>query len=1661
MEYNLKYFNSFIPSKWEHEMWFKTSDVLKHCLNKHQHISSSIVSDPANLFPLPIVLQCLDERDKNIYLHVYGLRKTVYLRFHNDNKMTWRKSDVFTFVHNTRKTIDIDIVDAKIVHKTPIEGACMGQCFFLKLYTGKYVSWYKLKSYLEENETFSSEIHNRITTPYNIWMTHQDAYPLGMLSVRNAVETKIRKSDTHIDQHVYYQDIQLHSYIDYPLDLTTSSDLYDQILTDVIYPIFVESTFYSKHTKQIINSVSFDKNVLYISQKDDCIVWNWKRIKEWFLHRLFFQLSNKPGKTNILYEDEDKFDSAIFRLYNTLSIGKPSNDDIFQIFKDLTILQGELRRKLKKFWHQFKSCSPEYLSRIQKKEEEHIQIAKTLTCLSFDIETDFEPHIQKEETVTCIVAILFNHLRDTRILEYQIFLRLSEENSIDQHVVQHQLNTNIDQILYICFNNLEDKKNKIHFNFNAVPGKNVFLQIFNNELSLIRKFTNYVKKKNVKFITGFNSNRFDFPFLENRLAILESKGTYVNLKSRPTYFCHLKCTHKNDKGYIKYRRKKKTNDDHYCSDEIESDSDFEVTDIWCDMNDIDVINKDKEVKKSKPFSFLTACRDIANIDMNTIIIADMMLLVGNRQRGCKLDDVCHETFGVTKVHNEKVSYANLCKTWKSGEINDLCLLIGYCMRDVVLLYMLAKAKGIMLFTASMAIETGLQLRELFAQEAVKTVCSLFLKYGHVNDIILCDTNKYEPYILKPVKIFDPEKDFSSLQPCGGRSVLNAGCYDSWQVTYDFSGQYPCIMIGRNICLSSILDKSFIDRNQLIENKDFIKVRISNVYQLYTGPCLKHKGKNSDCNGKHKECNFHSEIKIVHKTLYYATDSYFKAYCNTISDILKQKRKIYKDLVKTNTDPAEIDKNKAREQAVKLTANSVYGVLVKMNPCVGGTVTHFGRKDIAEVARIAYHRFGYPVVTGFTDSVFLTILNKNETANFSSMCKALKIPSTSSVHDIIIATYKKADDFAKFVNEGCKERNIQPLYPHPSKICVEKLFPSLVILAKQCYIGYKIMPDSLAVKLHITGISGKRADTTIIKTKSQLLIYKMFQRKDFKGLVMFMHHLFLFTCRELHVENMIENEKKKFSMNNDHKGIEEYAKKIKPYCKSYAGNIPLNLLTSYEKVGDLSKMNTSTTQKAALYCFENGMALHNAPMFIAIQRGSNVQVTNFMQGFIEVILSGPINKSEVIKKIYTDKEITVWHRHERKMPDQKNKQIMSKVNKLDVTTMPQNYVSRAENRTSIQSDIFYQLKDLLLYMHFQENDHQKYRNDIFKNKSCIPPCEPILFEERSISQKNEAKNRLLHFITNVSEIECHAPIYMFDINFAISKLCELLENVDNSYVVNEPHRSVLLWHLYIDYLMSAKCPKQYLIIGKHVTSGHLQIIFSNQPPADCEEFTYNMNSLTLSNVKCIGDGECQYFLNMHLYRNQTCSTPAIVESYDGKNMFLANHDSYIPCEENSLSFRTEYNEMVKVLHFFPSLKIDSPEILRLEIVINKLQIKITVSKKVIKVPIIKILRDDEIPVMTGWLWDIAPIYVNAAWFLYNVYDVIRKQPHCIDFKCSRKQNYVKIKIQNTERLIHATDGLVSPEKKPPINAFNKMMSSQRSRRKIEGIISSQPYKKAKK
>ena len=139
-----------------------------------------------------------------------------------------------------------------------------------------------------------------------------------------------------------------------------------------------------------------------------------------------------------------------------------------------------------------------------------------------------------------------------------------------------------------------------------------------------------------------------------------------------------------------------------------------------------------------PVNPMLAARTITTLSMMNVALLDVMLEVGDRNRGCRLDVASERLLGINKVHDERVTYANLTRTFTHGNVADLQVAYGYCMMDVIITMMLLKVKKIEPSYMADTTISGSQPRELYTSEMVKSTVNTMYQYGYWANILTSD-----------------------------------------------------------------------------------------------------------------------------------------------------------------------------------------------------------------------------------------------------------------------------------------------------------------------------------------------------------------------------------------------------------------------------------------------------------------------------------------------------------------------------------------------------------------------------------------------------------------------------------------------------------------------------------------------------------------------------------------------------------------------------------------------------------------------------------------------------------------------------------------------------------------------------------------------------------
>ncbi|KAJ2746674.1 DNA-directed DNA polymerase delta [Coemansia sp. BCRC 34301] len=326
----------------------------------------------------------------------------------------------------------------------------------------------------------------------------------------------------------------------------------------------------------------------------------------------------------------------------------------------------------------------------------------------------------------------------------------------------------------------------------------------------------------------------------------------------------------------------------------------------------------------------------------------------------------------------------------------------YCLKDAFLPQRLVDKLMFLVNSMEMARVTGVPFNYLLSRgQQIKVVSQLF-RHSSRQDLV--------------VPVIESQGGDGQYE---GATVIEPkrGYYDLPIATLDFASLYPSIMMAHNLCYTTLLNKSTIDRLQLVKDVDYVVTPTN------------------DC--------FVKSSKRV----------------GLLPHILKElltARKQAKTEMKKETDPFKIQVLNGRQLALKISANSVYGFTGALNgrlPClqISASVTAFGRDmidaTVAEVERQFTVANGYEhdavVIYGDTDSVMVKFGTK-------TLAEAMRLGQEAAKH---VTT--------KFVN--------------PIKLEFEKVYFPYLLINKKRYAGLYWTRTEKYDKLDTKGLETVRRD----------------------------------------------------------------------------------------------------------------------------------------------------------------------------------------------------------------------------------------------------------------------------------------------------------------------------------------------------------------------------------------------------------------------------------------------------------------------------------------------------------------------------------------------------------------------------------------------------------
>ncbi|KAK5092634.1 DNA-directed DNA polymerase delta [Lithohypha guttulata] len=414
-------------------------------------------------------------------------------------------------------------------------------------------------------------------------------------------------------------------------------------------------------------------------------------------------------------------------------------------------------------------------------------------------------------------------------------------------------------------------------------------------------------------------------------------------------------------------------------------------------------------------------RDTKATNTNGRIQMDLLQLIqrDHQLRSYTLNSVCAQFLGEQKedVHHSIITELH------NGTSDSRRRLAVYCLKDAYLPQRLMDKLMCLVNYTEMARVTGVPFNFLLSRgQQVKFISQMFRK------------TLEQQLIVPNLKNEGPDEQYE------GATVIepSRGYYDVPIATLDFASLYPSIIQAHNLCYTTLLNKAMVDKLQLKKDEDYIVTPNGDLF----------------CTMK------------VRKGLL----------TQILEELLNSRKRAKKEMA-TETDPFKKAVLNGRQLALKISANSVYGLTGATNgklPClaIASSTTSYGRQMIEKTKAEVEGKYrisnGYShdaeVIYGDTDSVMVKFGEK---------------------------------DLAKVMALGEEAANyVSSKFIKPIKLEFEKVYFPYLLINKKRYAGlYWTTPEKYD-KMDTKGIETVRRDNCrLVQVVIETVLRKILMDRD--------------------------------------------------------------------------------------------------------------------------------------------------------------------------------------------------------------------------------------------------------------------------------------------------------------------------------------------------------------------------------------------------------------------------------------------------------------------------------------------------------------------------------------------------------------------------------------
>jgi DNA polymerase delta subunit 1 len=397
-------------------------------------------------------------------------------------------------------------------------------------------------------------------------------------------------------------------------------------------------------------------------------------------------------------------------------------------------------------------------------------------------------------------------------------------------------------------------------------------------------------------------------------------------------------------------------------------------------------------------------RDTKTTNTNGRLQLDLLQLIqrDHQLRSYTLNSVCAHFLGEQK---EDVHYTMITELF-NGTPESRRRLAIYCLKDAYLPQRLMDKLSCLANYTEMARVTGVPFNFLLSRgQQIKFLSQLFRK------------------ALEQKLVIPNMRSESSDDQYEGATVIEPtrGYYDVPIATLDFASLYPSIMQAHNLCYTTLIKKAQVEKFGLVKDEDYVVTPNGDMF-----------------------------VTVKRR----------KGLLAQILEELLAARKQAKRELAVETDPFKKAVLNGRQLALKISANSVYGLTGATTgklPCleIASSTTAYGRQMIEKTKYEVEKRYnianGYShdvqVIYGDTDSVMVKFGTKD-------LAEAMRL----------------GEDAAKFVSSK---------FTKPIKLEFEKVYFPYLLINKKRYAGLFWTKPEKYDKMDTKGIETVRRDNCLL------------------------------------------------------------------------------------------------------------------------------------------------------------------------------------------------------------------------------------------------------------------------------------------------------------------------------------------------------------------------------------------------------------------------------------------------------------------------------------------------------------------------------------------------------------------------------------------------------